>query len=1089
MQAITSHPVLPIQKDNYTFFTFEGKQIKAQKELSIATALHRAGFNVHSHSLTGRNRSLSCGIGKCGACEMLVDGVVKRICITPAAEVKEVKIIENLSKPAIPKSTKDVENLSLKKDIKTLYTRVCITGAGPAGLAAREELNSHKIENIVIDANEKTGGQFLMQTHAFFFFEQKKRFGGMRGFDIADSLVGDNKDGILLNCTVWDILSDKKVAVKNLLTNEIFYVSCEYLIVATGAIPFMPAFKNDDLPGVYTAAVFQKMMNSEYTLIGKNILTVGAGNIGYLTSYQAIQAGAEIKAIIEAMPHSGGFPVQENRIKRLGVPIITSTILLEAIPNNDNTGITGAVVARAENFMPVKNTEKIIDGIDMINICTGLLPDNSLLSKGKIVFGQHCFGAGDAVRIGEGTSAVLRGKQCAMEIIQALGIGSANSAEYRDYLEVSKKYIESQQHPVRIKDAATLPDSERQYLKPFVVADCLYGFACNPCTFVCPNGAISKVSTSSVPEINYEKCTGCMACVTKCPGLAIFGYDINRKKIYFPAEYFLEAKTEIALLDSSGNKVGKGIINKIITNKNKTNLVIVDVEKTDTELTLIRGFLKKDIAIDNPPQLWHSEIDYHDEPRDFFLCHCDDVKLSEILEQIGGRTVISIEEIKHLTHLGMGVCRGKRCIPRLRTVLRSKGITLTGDPLPRAPMANSILLKELANTDMATLHYIFPKISKTYSSPVFIAGGGMGGTSLFRYMAEKGFNPIMANHGRGSSWRNISGGRTAFSVPELAEIASKNHEIFRELEKEHSIDYHPIRYITFAHNGEMLNNLEKATLWSKARIIDKTGFVSNISPYINRNNPNYIAAQITDDCWQASPGKTVDLLRYKGLKYGGTIFENTEVIAVEKSDSNINVFLKNANGEFIKVVCSHFVNSLGSEAEKFARMFGLETGLYPVKHQAFITRRLPFLGINGHSLDMLIDRREKDGFSAFYGQQLQTTGQLILCASPAVDTLETGQPLSTNSQDFLRYVATSLLEWFPHLSSESFQATWAGYYVEPRYIIDPVSGIFAGLRGHGFMLSMYLAKLYTEALAGGQVPSYFARLSLNGDALEEKSFR
>lgn len=67
----------------------------------------------------------------------------------------------------------------------------------------------------------------------------------------------------------------------------------------------MPAFGNDDLPGVYTAAVIQKMMNQEFTLLGRNILTVGAGNIGYLTSYQLMQAGAKVKAIIEAMPYEG----------------------------------------------------------------------------------------------------------------------------------------------------------------------------------------------------------------------------------------------------------------------------------------------------------------------------------------------------------------------------------------------------------------------------------------------------------------------------------------------------------------------------------------------------------------------------------------------------------------------------------------------------------------------------------------------------------------------------------------------------------------------------------------------------------------
>ncbi len=69
---------------------------------------------------------------------------------------------------------------------------------------------------------------------------------------------------------------------------------------------------------MYTAAVVQRMMNKELTLLGKKILTVGAGNIGYLTSYQAMQAGAGVRAIIEAMPYEGGFPVQANRVRRLG---------------------------------------------------------------------------------------------------------------------------------------------------------------------------------------------------------------------------------------------------------------------------------------------------------------------------------------------------------------------------------------------------------------------------------------------------------------------------------------------------------------------------------------------------------------------------------------------------------------------------------------------------------------------------------------------------------------------------------------------------------------------------------------------------
>ncbi|MFR7809361.1 MAG: hypothetical protein ACLU4N_08805 [Butyricimonas faecihominis] len=41
----------------------------------------------------------------------------------------------------------------------------------------REEFEKYGIDNIVIDNNDKIGGQFNMQTHQFFFFEKEKRFG------------------------------------------------------------------------------------------------------------------------------------------------------------------------------------------------------------------------------------------------------------------------------------------------------------------------------------------------------------------------------------------------------------------------------------------------------------------------------------------------------------------------------------------------------------------------------------------------------------------------------------------------------------------------------------------------------------------------------------------------------------------------------------------------------------------------------------------------------------------------------------------------------------------------------------------------
>ena len=268
-------------------------------------------------------------------------------------------------------------------------------------------------------------------------------------------------------------------------------------------------------------------------MLGKNVLTVGAGNIGYLTSYQLMQAGANVKAIIEAMPREGGFPVQANRVRRLGIPVMTSCMLVRAIPGPGRASISGAVIARCENFTPVKGTERVIEGIDLINICTGLIPDDQLLVKGKAVFGERCRAAVDVVQICEGTRAVLRGRQVAVEIMMEMGA----RVNEEDYLDLCREHIDSRRRPAWVLDSPARPGVTRALARPFVQVDCLYGFACNPCSFACRQGAITKESTSAVPVVDHEKCTGCMECVSRCPGLAIFGYDLKRETLFLPVEY------------------------------------------------------------------------------------------------------------------------------------------------------------------------------------------------------------------------------------------------------------------------------------------------------------------------------------------------------------------------------------------------------------------------------------------------------------------------------------------------------------------------------------------------------------------------
>ena len=1082
MYKIEKHPILDIPQSDIVEFLFEGKPVQGRKGYTIAKALHEAGFPVHSHSLQGRNRSLECGIGKCGACEMLVDGRVRRICITAVDGVREVRTIAHeadlpgvtFEPPARPQES--------AQTVKVYKTQVAIVGAGPAGLACREQLNAFGIDNLVIDSNPRIGGQFNMQTHQFFFFEKEKKYGGMRGFDIAKTLAGDSQDGILLNTTVWDILEGPRIAVKNFVNGQMGYVDAQFLVVATGAVPFMPPFENDDLPGVYNAAVFQKMMNQEHTLLGKRVLTVGAGNIGYLTSYQGMQAGATIRAIIEAMPREGGFPVQANRVRRLGIPIMTGYTLVRAIPNDDHTGIVGAVIAKCENFKPIPGTEQVVSDIDIINICTGLTPDNQLLTKGRELYGHRVYGVGDAVRIGEGTSAVLRGKQAAYEIAQDLGI----RYNYDDYLDISRQYIDSQQHPVRLLERPNLPTSERMAAKPFVQLDCLYGFACNPCTFSCPQGAISKPTTSSTPTVDYNKCIGCMACVNHCPGLAIFGYDLAKNWCFLPIEYNVQDGAEVFLVDNNGRKIGEGRVEKILHKDNKTNVARVFVAQVDGQMTDVKGFILKEKYL-NTLSIQNTQ-NTQKEPT--YICHCEDITDAQVLEAVGDRKYISVDELKHITRMGMGPCRGKRCIARARGLLRTHGIELTGDATPRAPLSNQVSLGDLYTEGRREV-FIFPKDNDVRHEEVrvLIAGGGIAGSGLFRYFSEAGFKPVLVNWSRGASWRNIGGGRPAFSNPDIADIAQHSHEIFKSIQKVHNINYKPTRYVNLVHDDATYRALDASRAWSDAYMVDRKDFKREISPLWDDSRDTYSHALMTRDCWQATPGRVIDYIRGIGTSLGGRVYEDCELLQVWRKGDKTVALVRDHEGHYVEYTADHFVNSMGWGAEKFTDMLGIDTGLYPVKHQAFITRRLPLMGVNGDALDMIIDRRHYKGFSAVYGQQFAHTGQIIGCASPDTDAYETRQNIKYNSKEFLEIVSEVFAEWIPGLKEVSFLAVWAGRYTEPRYIVDPEVGLLTGLRGHGFMLGQYLAKLYVDKYLGRDVPSYMKDLALSGHGLSENAFK
>lgn len=301
-----------------------------------------------------------------------------------------------------------------------------IIGGGPSGLCAAKMAVEAGISVLLIDRSPKLGGQLIKQTHKF--FGSKAQYAKTRGFDIANILINQvvnhEKIEILNNATVVGLYPDKVVTVY--YEEKYMKYQADAVIVATGASEKFLAFENNDLPGIYGAGAVQTLMNLYGVLPGQEIIMVGSGNIGLIVSYQLLQAGVKVKAIIEAAPTIGGYKVHASKIRRLGIPIYTQTTVQRAIGKDHLEAVE--LVSLDEKWKPIEGTERI-EKIDALCISVGLSPMHQLLSmvnaKTKFVselggfvpvVNEHhqttvpgIFACGDAVGIEEASSAMMEG--------------------------------------------------------------------------------------------------------------------------------------------------------------------------------------------------------------------------------------------------------------------------------------------------------------------------------------------------------------------------------------------------------------------------------------------------------------------------------------------------------------------------------------------------------------------------------------------------------------------------------------------------------------------------------------------------------
>lgn len=459
---IKKHPIIDFKDQEEIPFYFNNEKLYGVKEDSIASALHANGVKKLTTSLKyNRPRGFFCGIGKCSSCLMKVNGIPNvRTCIAPLKNGVHVNTQEKLA------DWPDVEFKSKSKE--TVDVDVLVVGAGPAGLCAGLEVASQGADVLIVDENQIVGGQLVKQTHKFFGSSQEKA--GTRGIQIAKDLENDlnsfEKNGkikVMLDSTVIGYYERDKekqhkfaVVKREEYDNTLYEVNCRAVIFACGAMENMLLFPGNDLPGVYGAGAVQTLMNVFGVKPGRKVIMVGAGNVGLIVSYQLLQAGIEVDRVVEAMPQIGGYHVHAAKLRRCGVPILTSHSIKEVYGDGK---VEGTIVVKLDNnWQPIKGSEEKID-CDTICLAVGLTPSTRLLYQAgaEMAFLPEAGGyvalhdksmhttvkgvyvAGDSSGIEEASTAMIEGKIAGLSAAIFLGYKKKNDLlkkkQYDDELD------------------------------------------------------------------------------------------------------------------------------------------------------------------------------------------------------------------------------------------------------------------------------------------------------------------------------------------------------------------------------------------------------------------------------------------------------------------------------------------------------------------------------------------------------------------------------------------------------------------------------------------------------------------------------